>query len=486
MAGVDIGGYRILELLGRGTMGAVYRAQSVALPELVVAIKRVASLGSDEDHARLRREAETMARLAHTNIVRILEVIDDGADLALVMEYAPGGSLSARMKTGPLRPVEVVGTLAPIADALTIAHAEGVLHRDVKPSNILFAADGRPLLADFGIALASGQASLTGTGSALGTAAYLAPELVRADQPTAASDVYALGVVAYEALAGRPPYQAANPLAVVVAADGGVHARLDPGTLGPLADIVERAMARDPMDRYATMADFALALRSVRPPEVAADAARTLPPPVPAQETTLFGATSSPASANAAAAARADAERKRGRRLVPAAVAVLAIIGGAVGLLATRDRGSNGAVKARVYTRPPCNAAETVQCVEKIARTTKGVRVTFPGADPVEYAFGTPDDVPLVANWFCGAHETLAVYRPSTGALYYFDGWPDPNEAGNAPVAYGDATGIRDARPTIGFRNDDKCADVRLAADGQATWFEPAVQPGRLAVLSRP
>ncbi len=482
-----IGDYQTAELLGRGTMGAVYRAHSVTNPELIVAIKRVASLGSDDDHARLRREADTMAQLAHPNIVRILEVIDDGSDLALVMEYAPGGSLSHRLTDGVLTPKEVVEVLAPIADALAVAHARGVIHRDVKPSNILFSADARPLLADFGIALASGQASLTGTGTALGTAAYLAPELVRADQPTVASDIYALGIVAYQALVGRPPYQAANPLAVVVAADMGVHARLDATVVGTVADVVERAMDRNVENRFASMDTFAAALREATVLDASAEKTRVRPAPDSSDQTTIFGPvglapTRPPSNSDALLAPKRPPGGRR--RLLVGALMLALAAGVTVLAVSLRTDGPDARVAARPYAHPVCDPATTVQCVGGITRTGKGVRVAFRGAEEVSYEFGRAGDIPMVANWFCGPKETLAVYRPSSGVLYYFDRWPDPTEP--APIAYADATGQVDAKPTIGFRNDDTCADVRLASGpGEATWFEPAVQPGRLSVLSR-
>ena len=430
-----------------------------------------------------------MAQLGHPNIVRILVVIEDGSDLALVMEYAPGGSLSTRLTAGGLAPRHVVEVLAPVADALGVAHRRGVIHRDVKPSNILFAADGRPLLADFGIALASGQTSLTGTGTALGTAAYLAPELVRADEPTVASDVYALAVVAYQALVGQLPYHAANPLAVVVAADAGVHPRLDPAVVGSIGEVVERAMARNTEERYESMVAFAAAMRAATTLEPPDGMARVRPIENASDQTSFFGPIGSPTPHDVLApraalvsAAMSPASSQRRRRLVALGAALVTAIAIGVFAIARQPNGSASFAAAQVYRPPACNPATTVQCVTGITRTASGLRVAFAGTDPVTYEFGRIDDVPLVANWFCGPHETLAVYRPTTGVVYYFDGWPDPDQS--PPVAYADSTGRRDARPSVGLRNDDSCADVRLVApDGSVTWFEPAVQPGRLAVV---
>src|SRR5207248_1355814 len=168
---------------------------------------------------------------------------------------------------GRLSPAQVVALASRCADALASAHRRGVLHRDVKPANILFTSDGEPLLSDFGIARWGEASGLTEQGMTLGTAGYIDPDVVDGGEPSVRSDVYSLGIVCYEALAGRPPFRGINELAVMKAADRGDFARLvdaSPDVPPALAAVVERAMARDSCRRFADAAEFARALRGVR------------------------------------------------------------------------------------------------------------------------------------------------------------------------------------------------------------------------------
>lgn len=291
--------YEFEALIGEGAMGRVWRARQLAFDGRLVALKRV-SYGDPQLAERLRREGRILAQLDHPHIIRVYELIPDGQGIAIAMQYAPGGSLADLLeRQGRLTPQATVQVLAPIAQALGSAHRRGIVHRDVKPSNILFTSDGEPLLSDFGIARVSGDTPLTAPGvSALGTAEYLDPEIVNGGEPNARSDVYALGAVSYETLSGRRPFEAPTPIAVLRLADRGKAASLTsiaPDVGRPLAQVVAQAMARKPERRFADAGDLAAALQdSLRPTRRSAPSA---PPPPTSPPAPTAPASTAPAPA---------------------------------------------------------------------------------------------------------------------------------------------------------------------------------------------
>jgi serine/threonine protein kinase len=258
-------GYDLEEALGDGGMGAVYRARQQSSGGRLVALKRVRVPGDQELLARIWREAEILAALDHPHIIRIYEFVPDEGGIAIAMQYAPGGSLADRLAAqGRLEPVSVVAFAVPVGQALASAHRRGVLHRDIKPGNILFTSDDESLLSDFGIARWKESARLTQTGVQLGTAEYLDPEVADGSPPDERSDVYSLGVVCYEALTGAPPYTGSTPLVVLRTADVGAYiplAHAVPDCPAALTRTVERAMARKREDRFPTATEFVAALR---------------------------------------------------------------------------------------------------------------------------------------------------------------------------------------------------------------------------------
>ncbi len=487
---VKLAGYELQELLGRGTMGSVYLARScvassqppnVHIPEYV-AIKRVTSLGTAEDRSRLRREAETMARLDHPNIVRILDVVDDGDGIALVMAYALEGTLARRIKESQgMSPDAVVAIIAPIADALATAHGQGILHRDVKPSNILFTANGHPLLADFGIARNAAQTNLTSTNMAMGTAGYLDPDLADGIDASPESDQYALGVVAYEALTGHPPYDAtSSPLAVLRAADRGAHEVLDPGVYGPIAKVIERAFARQSVERFVSLEAFAAALRNPDsvvqprgPVRVAGGPPAEVPPEL-ADATRAFRRRVTPASLAEATPVVPQNTRRR-YKTIGLLVCALGIFAGALFINSQR---TTSLKSLGPHPFPACNVQTTAQCVKSAVRTAKGIQIVFENESRGNYTIGESTDALVVGNWFCGSRATLAIYRPRTGVVYYFNNWPDPD--GGPTTALVDSTKVLGAQLAAGDHNNDKCADIALDVDGTRTWFLPHVQPQRL------
>src|SRR5262245_23119608 len=209
--------YRIERLLGRGGMGAVYLAHELALDrDVAIKVLPPEQAGAPQLRDRFRREARTAARLNHPNIVPLHTFGEVNGLVYFVMGYIAGESLASRLsRTGPLTSEESRELLTELADALAYAHRNGVVHRDIKPDNILIDAEtGSPRLTDFGIAKASfTDAHLTTTGQLIGTPAYMSPEqaLGSADVD-ARSDIYSLGIVAYQMVSGRLPFEAGNPM----------------------------------------------------------------------------------------------------------------------------------------------------------------------------------------------------------------------------------------------------------------------------------
>ncbi|MGQ0520480.1 MAG: protein kinase domain-containing protein [Actinomycetota bacterium] len=277
---VLVGRYRPVRLIARGGMAEVWEAHDDVLARSVAVKVLHAHLAADAAFVeRFRREAIAAARLAHPSIVATFDAGTDGDLAFIVMELVRGRTLREEITaSGTLPPAVAVPIAAEVADALEHAHQEGLVHRDVKPANILLSEhEGQtaPLLrvkvADFGIAKVRPNsnatvADLTQTGAVVGTARYLSPEQVQGGTPDARSDVYALGVVLYEMLCGRPPFQAETELATAL-----LHVRQAPPSLrqldrevpGPLEAIVLRALAKDPDDRYRSAAALRDALRSV-------------------------------------------------------------------------------------------------------------------------------------------------------------------------------------------------------------------------------
>src|SRR3954449_6677562 len=198
-------------------MGDVWRATDSVLGRVVAVKVMRASAAEDPTFAnRFRDEARHSAGMSHQNIATVYDYGEDDGTAYLVMELVDGAPLSQLIARGPMNPEEVRRIIGQAALALAAAHAAGVVHRDVKPANILVTPDGRVKLTDFGIARASDGLGLTGTGQVMGTPQYLSPEQARGSTATPASDVYALGVVAFECLAGHRPFDADSPVATAL------------------------------------------------------------------------------------------------------------------------------------------------------------------------------------------------------------------------------------------------------------------------------
>ncbi|MDP9417865.1 MAG: serine/threonine protein kinase, partial [Actinomycetota bacterium] len=229
-------------------MGEVWRARDEVLGrDVAVKVLRAELAGDASFTARFRAEARHTAALAHAGIAQIYDYGEDGERPYLVMELVPGEPLSAVLaRRGRLGAPETLAVVEQVAVALQVAHDAGVVHRDVKPGNLLVKPDGDVVVTDFGIARAPDSASITQTGLVVGTAHYLSPEQAAGRPAGPASDVYALGIVAYECLAGRRPFLEGPPVAIALA-----HVRQDPPPLpddvpAPVRELVARCLDKEP------------------------------------------------------------------------------------------------------------------------------------------------------------------------------------------------------------------------------------------------
>ena len=270
--GDEFAGYRLVSLLGHGGMSIVYRAEHIAL-ERTVALKLLSpQLSDDEDfRERFQRESKVAASLEHPNIIPIYEAGGENGVFYIAMRYVDGADLKTRLKeSGQLEAQQVVSFVAQVAAALEAAHARGLIHRDVKPANILIApgagveGSDHVYLSDFGVAKNTAAAGLTKTGLFVGTAEYASPEQIEGKELDGRADIYSLGCVAYEALTGAPTYEKDSEVAMMYA-----HLLEPPPKLSErrpdlgfaVDEVIAKAVAKSRDDRYARPSEFALALR---------------------------------------------------------------------------------------------------------------------------------------------------------------------------------------------------------------------------------
>ena len=262
--GTRLGQYEVQDFIGRGAMGVVYRAYHVQLAR-TGAVKVMQGIAPDVDSiARFRREAQAIAQMRHPNILNVFDFGEHAGTPYMIVEYVPGGSLASRMQHGQMDHASVIETLTGIARGLDYAHSLGIVHRDVKPANILLEKDGTPVIADFGLVKLLQSASVSMSGVTTGTPAYMAPEQVTGSHVGPAADRYSLATISYEMLTGAIPFDGEGVLEVLYA-----HVHRDPPApssrrpdLGPRVDaVILRGLAKDPNQRWESCEAFVTALR---------------------------------------------------------------------------------------------------------------------------------------------------------------------------------------------------------------------------------
>jgi hypothetical protein len=338
--------YRYIRTLGAGGMGIVSLAEDTMLGRLV-ALKRISSMGGDHALVRLRREALLGASISHSNLVSIYDVLDsEDGDVVIVMEYVEGETLrQALSRDVQLPPGEVLRVLAGAAAGLDAIHEQGIVHRDVKPANLLLGTDGEVKVADLGIAAVADQTRLTTAGAVLGSLSYMAPEQLRDQPATPAVDVYALAAVAWEALAGEKARKEPNVVALAYALSTQPPPTLSsvwPAAPPEVDALLAAAMAQDPDQRPRSSGELVARLGAALEPLSTATPVASAPPP--AAPATAAPATAEPATAEPAPeapAAEAPAPPRARPRAATGwvAVPVLGIAIVAAGLAAVLSSG---------------------------------------------------------------------------------------------------------------------------------------------------
>jgi len=270
--GMEIAGYTVQEILGKGGMGVVYKAWDPTL-ERPLALKSIRAEMAHDGKERFLQEARACSRIGHPNIVTVYAAGEQDGHPYLAMELVHGRTLSDLVEESAVPWTDAVRWTIDLLGALDALHHEGIIHRDLKPHNVMLTDDGVVKLMDFGLAKVESAVTMTAVGASLGTAAYMSPEQAAGKRADARSDLFSTGTVLYQMVTGRLPFTGEHPLSVMYAIQNTDAPAMEvPGEEAPprLEAVVRKAMARDPEDRYPTAAEFRAALREILEPGGAA------------------------------------------------------------------------------------------------------------------------------------------------------------------------------------------------------------------------
>ncbi|HLI59663.1 MAG TPA: serine/threonine-protein kinase [Solirubrobacteraceae bacterium] len=458
--------YREIRQLGAGGMGTVILAEDSVLGR-PVALKRVPGRGDPRSALRLKREALVGASLNHPNLVSVYDaLIQDDGDVVIVMEYVEGQTLAERIRaSGPLPPAEALRVLHGVAAALDAIHAQGIVHRDVKPANVLLGEDGVVKLADLGIADVADRTRITSADAVVGSFSYMSPEQLNGAVPGPAMDIYALSAVAYEMLSGRKARPESNPLALAHAISTKPAPDLRqvlPSVPRAAADVLQRGMSADPAQRPKHAADLVRRLETAFEPErpaptvpiamATAPTARRQGTRVRERPAASAARAAAGASARPAAGARArPPARRRPTRLAPllAAVALLAFAGviGAV-LLSVGGNGRAGRRTSAADRRRVGAAAGPTSRTSTSSSRTSAAGSSTPTSDATStpsQSTSTPSQsasTPAARTGEAGAHGPPASSRPDGhGHSGPHGGAVKPHPHGGPPAGHGGPPG---------------------------------------------
>ncbi|MFI5725733.1 serine/threonine-protein kinase [Streptomyces cyaneofuscatus] len=432
-AGLVLAGrYRLGEVLGRGGMGKVWRAHDEVLHRTVAVKELTAGLYVAEAdrlvlHARTQKEARAAARITHPGVVTVHDVIEYDKRPWIVMQYVDGPSLADEAKEkGDIAPREAARIGLHVLSALRAAHSAGVLHRDVKPGNVLLARSGQVLLTDFGIAAIEGDSTITRTGELVGSIDYLAPERVRGGDPGPASDLWSLGATLYTAVEGRSPFRRTSPISTMQAVV--TEEPPPPVNAGPLGPVITALLRKDPADRPTAAETEQMLLDAMEGREPRSAQAHVPTQRVPEEDRFAYagadGSTarlpgtvpSTPAPAAPVAGHRSALVTRRAGsrrwRTVLVVVVVAAVLGGAGGLAAMRY-GQDASADGRTTTAP--TAPTTPRTTPSPTATDPGPAPEIPDGwrrveDPAGFSLVVPED------WTREVNEGQIDYTPDGGA----------------------------------------------------------------------
>ncbi|WP_405437418.1 serine/threonine-protein kinase [Streptomyces anulatus] len=409
------GRYRLGEVLGRGGMGTVWRADDETLGR-TVAVKELrfpSAIDEDEKRrliTRTLREAKAIARIRNNSAVTVYDVVDEDDRPWIVMELIEGKSLAEAIREdGTLTPRRAAEVGLAILDVLRSAHREGILHRDVKPSNVLISEDGRVVLTDFGIAQVEGDPSVTSTGMLVGAPSYISPERARGHKPGPPADLWSLGGLLYASVEGCPPYDKGSAIATLTAV---MTEPLDPPkNAGPLTEVIYGLLARDPDQRLDDVGARALLNDVINAPDV--------PAPAPADSTQIMALPPAPA---------ADPLAKRTPKQPKAPKPPKQSTGSGESGEGARDR-LRGALRSVRNAKTPAAAAGAVAASASSPAAAAGGSPVAPPKPPSPPGTSTPGAKPAASATANGAAAPVGAPKPATAASASVPGQRPPSPA---------------------------------------------------------